>query len=66
MNDRINDVIQKINEVNSSPDANTSNWYSKDHKFLHYVLGSHILEQCHIKRIDGVVYIYDKDTRLIC
>lgn len=66
MNDRINDVLQKMNEVNSSADANSANWYNENHKFLHYILGSHILEHCHVKRIGGVVYIYDKDSRTIC
>lgn len=66
MNDRINDVLQKMNEVNSSTDENTSNWYSKDHKFLHSVLGRHILEHCHVMRLGGVLHIYNANKRIIC
>lgn len=63
MNDRINDVMQKMNEVNSS---NNCTWYDDKGKFKHYVLGRHILEHCHVMRLGGVLHIYDDSKRIIC
>lgn len=64
--DDILDILDRVEEVNSSEKEDSTNWYVKNGsttKFLHYVLGRYMLEHCHIKRIDGEIYIYDKDTR---
>lgn len=68
MNNRINEVIQKINEINASNESNSDvpSWYDDNGKFKHYVLGRYLLEHSHIKRIDNVIHIYDETKRSIC
>lgn len=61
---RLDDMLQKINEVNSSSKCT---WYDdKEKKFKHYELGRHILEHCHVLRLGGVLHIYNANKRIIC
>lgn len=67
MNRFDNDFIQKINGATTSDatNSNTPSWYDGK-KFLHYVLGRHMLEHSHITRINGILHIYDKTSGLYC
>lgn len=61
-------LVHRFNEANAltTKDTDVPNWYDEKGKFKHYVLGRYMLEHCHIKRIDGELYIYNKDKRYIC